>query len=129
MVLDPASRGFAYDPAFDEARAAAATRKLASLQAYDDAYGGSIPSFFSTGVGSEAFLRPNRRRKAILFVNTSANMIYLSKNRAAIIGSGIPLYPNGGFYGEPDNRGRVWLGAWFAIASGAASNLAITEDW
>jgi len=96
----------------------------------DDAYGASVPTFATVGVASATFLSQNLRRKGVLFVNTSANMIYLTKGESpGVVGSGIPLYPNGGHYGEPDNLGRVWLGVWNAIASVAGSNLAITEDW
>lgn len=95
----------------------------------DSGYGASNSTFQTVGVASAIILRANPRRKSLLLVNTSPNMIYLSKDRAAALGSGIPLYPNGGHYGEPDNRGAVWLGQWYAIANVVGSNLAITEDW
>jgi len=94
-----------------------------------DEYGASNPTFATVGVASALIRRPFFQRKSVLFVNTSPNIIYLAKERDAVIGSGIPLYANGGFYGEPDNAGKIWLGSWHAIASVAGSNLAITEDW
>ena len=95
----------------------------------NDQYGASVPGASPIGVVSSLVLAPDERRKSVLFVNTGANLIYLSKRDPAILGSGIPLYPGGGFYGEPDNRGRVWLAGWYAISSAAAQNLSWTVDW
>jgi hypothetical protein len=95
----------------------------------DSSIGGSIPSFATVGVASSLILQPQFNRKSLVLVNDSPNLIYLSKTDPAVIGSGIRLNPNGGAYWEPDAAGRVWLGAWYAIAALAGSNLAITEDW
>jgi len=68
-------------------------------------------------------------RKSLILVNDSVNIIYLSKRQPAALNTGIRLNANGGVYTEPDFHGQAWKGAWYAIATGAASNLCITEDW
>ncbi len=83
----------------------------------------------AVGVASAQILEPRAGRQAVLFVNDSAAIVYVSKGEAAVVGSGIRLNPNGGSYSEPDNRYRVWQGAWNAIATVAGSNLCVNEDW
>lgn len=85
--------------------------------------------FRTVGVASAEIMPLNDLRTGVLFVNTSPNMIYLSKGWAAALGSFIPLFPMGGWFSEPNERGRVWTGRWFAIASVTGSNLAVSEDW
>lgn len=95
-----------------------------------DAYGGSVSGGFAAGVANLQVLRPNMRRKKVIFVNDSANIIYLSKTANAVVGSGVRLNAAGGnLVDEPDETGYIWKGAWFCIATGAASNLSWQEDF
>jgi len=89
----------------------------------------SNPTFALVGAASGMILAPNPERKAVHFVNDSPNLIYLTKRDPAALNIGIRLNPNGGQWWEPDEEGRVWKWAWYAIATVAASNLCITEDW
>lgn len=94
-----------------------------------DAYGGSIADSATVGVASAQILRPNNRRKSVIFTNLSTAVIYLAKGENAVVGTGLPLTAYGSVYAEPDNRGRIWYGSWHAIASGAGSALSICEDF
>jgi len=94
-----------------------------------DELGASNPTSATVGVVSALILQPKYQRKSVHFVNDSANIIYLSKGRPAVVSSGIRLNPNGGQYWEPDASGRVWQLDWHAISLVPASNLCITEDW
>ena len=91
--------------------------------------GASRSTFATVGIASAQILAPMSHRKSVVFVNDSANVIYLSKTDPAVVGSGIRLNALGGSYWEPDQRFRVWPDNWYAIATLAASNLCITEDW
>jgi len=94
-----------------------------------ESQGAGRTPFATIGVASALILAPMRSRKGILFINDSSNLIYLSRVDPAVIGSGIRLNPNGGWYEEPNNRFMVWTGPWYAIATVAGSNLCINEDW
>lgn len=85
----------------------------------------SAPTAASVGVASAQAVAANANRKGLILVNTSTNRISLGFGSAAVLDSGVTLYPNGGSYsmGEYDFD----LGAVNAIASGATSNLAIQE--
>lgn len=98
-------------------------------QVFGDELGASNPTFATVGVASALILQPKYQRKSVHFVNDSGNIIYLSKGRPAVVGTGIRLNANGGIYWEPDAMGRVWQLDWYAIANAAGSNLCITEDW
>lgn len=93
--------------------------------------GGSRSSFTTCGIASVQVMPFDSIRKQAIFVNDSANDIYLSKGPSpAVAGSGIRLNALGGSWVlEPDTYGRIWTGAIQAIAGGAASNLSWTEDW
>ncbi len=83
----------------------------------------------AVGIASGQLLPPNGARTSILFINDSANVIYLSKAGPAVLNRGIRLNPLGGSYSEPDNVGRTHLGEWYAIATAAGSILCINEGW
>ena len=84
----------------------------------------SSPTAASVGVASAQALASNASRKGLILVNTSGNVISVAFGAAAVLYSGITLYPGGAFnMAEYDFD----LGAVNAIASGAASNLAIQE--
>jgi len=89
--------------------------------------GDSVSYFATVGIASAQAMAPRSKRKGVHFTNTSANTISLSTRAPAVLNSGVTLLP-GGVYYEPDHRYRVWDGAWFAIAGGITSNLAIKED-
>jgi len=91
--------------------------------------GGGPPLNVAVGVASAPVLGFTWARKKVVFVNDSVNIIYLARADIARINAGIRLNANGGaFIDEPDNFGRVYAGPWAAIATGAASNLCISED-
>lgn len=82
------------------------------------------PTAASVGVASAQAVAANASRKGLVLVNTSVNRISLGFGAAAVLNSGITLYPGGAYcMGEYDFD----LGAVNAIASAAASNLAIQE--
>lgn len=86
---------------------------------------GNAPSSVPVGVTSTSVLSANSSRKGLVLTNTSNRVISLGLNGVpAVLNSGITLQPGG-----------IWVmdsytfttGAITAIASGAASNLAIQE--
>lgn len=80
----------------------------------------------ATGAASIVVLQDNRYSTYRSFVNDSVNWIYLAKAGVAVLNRGIPLAPSGGSYEiTPLNP---WTGQVSAIAGGANSVLAITED-
>lgn len=84
----------------------------------------AAPTAASVGVASAQAVAANGSRKGLVLVNTSVNRISLGFGATAVLDSGITLYPGGVFnMGEYDFD----LGAVNAIASAAASNLAIQE--
>lgn len=85
----------------------------------------SVPAANSVGVASASALASNASRKAVVFRNTSNATISLGlSGNAAVLNSGITLDPGDSvtFAGDLLTTGQV-----FAIASAAASNLAIQE--
>ena len=84
----------------------------------------SAPTAASVGVASAQALAANASRKGLVMVNTSSARISFGFGSAAVLDSGITLYPGGVF--EMDAF-MFDLGAVNAIASAAASNLAIQE--
>lgn len=84
----------------------------------------SSPTAASVGVGSASAVAANANRRGLTLINTSSNDISLGFGAAAVLNSGITLKPNGVF--EMDEY-TFTLGAIFAIAGGAASNLAVQE--
>lgn len=84
----------------------------------------SAPTFASVGLTSAQAVAANASRKGLTLTNTSSAIISLGFGSAAVLNSGVTLYPMGVFFmGEYDFD----LGAVNAIASAAASNLAIQE--
>ena len=84
----------------------------------------SSPTAASVGVASAQAVAANASRKGLKLVNTSNARISLGFGAAAVLDSGITLYPGGAFNMD------AWdfdLGAVNAIASAAASNLGVQE--
>lgn len=84
----------------------------------------SAPAAVSVGVASGVAVAANASRKGLILTNTSTATISLGFGAAAVLNSGVTLYPSGVFcMGEYDfDTGDI-----NAIASAAASNLAIQE--
>ena len=83
------------------------------------------PSAVSVGITSTSVLPSNASRKGLVLTNTSNRVISLGLNNAApVLNSGITLQPGGIWVMDPNT---FTTGAINAIASGAASNLAIQE--
>ena len=82
-------------------------------------------AFATVGIASAVALAANPNRVDCDFINTSANWIYLGRGNAAVVGSGEALAPRGGSYHIGTDN--LFLGAVYAIASAANSNLAISE--
>lgn len=85
----------------------------------------SSPTASSVGVTSAQVLAAAATRKGLVLVNTSNNRISLGFGAAAVLDSGITLYGPGGTFVMDDYCFDV--GAVNAIASAAASNLAVQE--
>lgn len=84
----------------------------------------SSPTFATVGVASAQVVASNASRKGLILTNTSANTISLGIGSTAVLNSGITLYPGGVWVMDEYNFAT---GAIDAIASAAASNLAIQE--
>lgn len=84
----------------------------------------SAPTAASVGVASAQAVAAAATRKGLVLVNTSNARISLGFGSAAVLDSGITLYPGGVF--EMDSN-TFDVGAVNAIASAAASNLGIQE--
>lgn len=89
------------------------------------------------GATSVEILNSNPRRKYLLFVNMSSNDIFIKTGAAATALNAVPLYGQGSAWELPtttfnamsdlqkfDNDLYMKI---YAIASGASSNLSITE--
>ena len=93
-------------------------------------HGGSVGGGAGIGVASQQILPVNASRMGVLFINDSPNIIYLHKGPdPAVLNTGIRLNPNGGSWQEDIALTSVWKGQWHAIATVAASNLCINEDF
>jgi len=91
--------------------------------------GGGPPLNVAVGVASGIVVQAVQRRKKIILVNDSINVIYLARADEARVNAGIRLNANGGSYEDvPDTLGRMYDGPWAAISTGAASNLCISQD-
>lgn len=84
----------------------------------------SSPAVTSVGVASASAVAANANRKGLVLTNVSTARISLGFGGAAVLDSGITLYPGGTF--EMDEY-MFDLGAVNAIASAAASNLGVQE--
>jgi hypothetical protein len=82
------------------------------------------PTAASVGVTSAQILAANSSRKGLILTNTSNNNISLGFGSAAVLNSGITLYPNGVFSMD---EYMFTTSAINAIASVASSNLGIQE--
>jgi hypothetical protein len=73
-------------------------------------------------------LAADSNRKYCLFVNDSANVIYLNFGAAAVASTGIRLNASGGSYELPDAAGHISTVAVAAIsAAGTGQNLLVTS--
>jgi len=85
----------------------------------------SAPTATSVGIVSAQAVAANAARKGLLLVNTSVNYISIGIGSAAVLYSGITLNPLGGtFWMDEYSFSTAVINA---IASGAASNLAVQE--
>ncbi len=84
----------------------------------------SSPTASTVGVASAQAVAANASRKGLILTNTSINTISLGLAAAAVLNSGITLYPGGSF--SIDEYSFV-IGAINAIASAASSNLTVQE--
>jgi hypothetical protein len=84
----------------------------------------AAPTATSVGITSASAVAANASRKGLVLTNTSGGTISLGFGSAAVLNSGITLSSGGSF--EMDEY-TFYAGAVYAIASGAASNLAIQE--
>src|SRR5262249_38649622 len=84
----------------------------------------SSPTAATVGVASAQAVASNGSRKGLILVNTSVNRISLGFAAAAVLDSGVTLYPGGSFNMDEYS---LTTGAVNAIASAASSNLAIQE--
>ena len=55
-------------------------------------------TFATVTTASSVALAALATRRYVMLVNTSDTIIYLALGAAAVVGSGIPVYPNGDFY-------------------------------
>jgi hypothetical protein len=85
------------------------------------------PAAVSVGTSSTPVLPANRSRVYALFVNDSANVIYLGFGQNAVVGQGIRLNANGGSFEMSAGAGNLYQGAINAISGTANSNLCVTE--
>jgi len=85
----------------------------------------AAPTAVSVGVASGAVLTGSGNRRWAVFVNTSLNWISLGFGSAAVLYSGVSLAPSGGSFEMSEQLGNLNITTVNAIASGAASNLAI----
>ena len=113
MEQAPASRAVTNTGTF----AVQATTTRTSLTA-------AAATYATVGVTSAEAVATNANRKGLILVNTSAGVISLCVGAAAVLYSGITLYPMGSYtMSEYD----FTTGQFRAIASVAGSNLAIQE--
>lgn len=85
----------------------------------------SAPTSSSVGIVSAQAVAINTNRKGLHLVNTSTNYISIGLGSAAVLYSGITLNPLGGSFWMDEYS--FTTSAINAIASGAASNLAVQE--
>jgi hypothetical protein len=86
---------------------------------------GVAPTLASVGASNAQAVAANASRKGLHLVNTSVNYISLGFGATAVLYSGITLNPLGGTFWM--DAFSFTTGAINAIASGAASNLGVTE--
>jgi len=86
----------------------------------------ALPKSAPVGTASGLVLPANLGRKYASFVNDSTEVIYLSLGREAVLGEGIRLNPEGGWY--EITLGNLYLGDIHAISTGPGS-LSIVEGF
>ena len=102
--------------------------RLCVQQRSEDAITPSAATAVSVGVASGALVAANTSRRYLVLVNTSvAARVSLGFGAAAVLDSGITLMPNGGSYEMSEAAGNLYRGAINAIASAAATNVAVQE--
>lgn len=84
----------------------------------------SSPTSATVGVASAQAVATNANRKGLVLINTSINKISFGIGVAAVLNSGITLYPGGVWVMDEFN---LATGAINAIAGAASSNLSIQE--
>lgn len=78
---------------------------------------------FTVGVAAALIVPNNPRRLAIVFVNLSANNIYVSPDNDVAADHGIVLVPNGGTLSLNYREDLVLPSlAWYGISAGAGSD-------
>lgn len=77
------------------------------------------------GTSSTLVLAANPKRMDAVFVNDSNQPIYLARGNAAVMNEGIRLNASGGNY--EINALNLFRGAIYAIATGGAKNLTVSE--
>lgn len=86
------------------------------------------PLISSVGTTALELLRSNPNRLAWLFVNLSANAMYLLDKPDVSSSNGIRIPPNGGGATFLPEKDLDWLSyQWFVVADGASSNLLVIE--
>jgi len=86
----------------------------------------SAATAVSVGVADGALVAANPLRRYLLLCNTSAARVSLAFTGAAVLDSGVTIQP-GGAYEISAKAGNLTLQVIRAIASGAASNVAVQE--
>ncbi len=76
---------------------------------------------------STLVLAANPNRVDCDFTNDSDQVIYLARDNAAVIGSGIRLNPNGGTYHIGTNN--LFYGAIYGVCAEGLANLSISEGY
>lgn len=83
----------------------------------------------TVGVTVVEILKNNPNRLSFIIVNLSGNALYISPNNDVSSSDGIYIAPNGGrAILQWDVDFELVSQAWFAIASGAASNYYLLEN-
>lgn len=79
----------------------------------------------AVGISSTLVLAANPKRMDAVFVNDSNKPIYLARGNAAVMNEGIRLSATSSKY--EINALNLFRGAVYAIASGGAKNLTVSE--
>lgn len=104
-------------------------RDFHSLLDRSQEYGGGRGLPVTVGVNSVEILPGYDYRRKAVITNIGTAWVYLAKGHPALVGSGIPLAPNGGNWEEtPDNLGYIFRGTFYGISSVAGQNVAVEEE-
>lgn len=88
-------------------------------------YSTATPSVLAVSGSSQQALAANQLSQYRLFINDSANVMYLSLGGTAVLNTGIRLNANGGTYEMSLLNGNLFRGAITAI--GTTGNLIVIE--